>query len=197
MLEASAQYHASQEAREKDDIATEICRLRHLLELVNRIRFDISSKTPNILNEVTRNLTEVSRTRLERADKDNATVFLVKIPDISEIPKLKGHSLVKPLDPSNGLDASEEKLFENYIPEACTKALSRYSELVDQKARVIMDKLNGATDDARIKLKEWELPEKIEAIHSFNIKNLPENIKEELNKIEEAGGYDFLVQVIE
>ena len=39
------------------------------------------------------------------------------------------------------------------------KALSKYSDLVDSLARTQRDMLEGASDEARLKLREWELPE--------------------------------------
>ena len=39
------------------------------------------------------------------------------------------------------------------------KALSKYSDMVDSLARAQRDLLEGASDDARVKLREWELPE--------------------------------------
>ena len=47
-----------------------------------------------------------------------------------------------------------------HLPLTCSaKALSRYSDQVDSLIRAQMHKLNGASDDARIRLREWELPE--------------------------------------
>ena len=39
------------------------------------------------------------------------------------------------------------------------KALSKYSDMVDSLARTQRDLLEGASDEARVKLREWELPE--------------------------------------
>lgn len=42
------------------------------------------------------------------------------------------------------------------------RALSRYSDMVDSLARSQMELLEGASDDARTKLREWELPEALQ-----------------------------------
>ena len=42
------------------------------------------------------------------------------------------------------------------------KALSRYSDLVDSMARGQRELLDGASDEARIRLREWELPEALQ-----------------------------------
>lgn len=44
------------------------------------------------------------------------------------------------------------------------KALSKYSDMVDTLIRQQLHKLNGASDDARLRLREWELPEVGEAV---------------------------------
>ena len=43
------------------------------------------------------------------------------------------------------------------------KALSRYSELVDDLIRQKINKLEAAANDARIMLREWEFPELLDA----------------------------------
>lgn len=45
------------------------------------------------------------------------------------------------------------------------KALSKYTEMVDSLIRAQMDALEAASDDARIKLREWELPECLQVCH--------------------------------
>lgn len=42
------------------------------------------------------------------------------------------------------------------------RALSRYSDMVDSLARGQMELLEGASDEARTKLREWELPESLQ-----------------------------------
>ena len=39
------------------------------------------------------------------------------------------------------------------------KSLSKYSDMVDTLIRNQLHKLNGASDEARLRLREWELPE--------------------------------------
>ena len=46
------------------------------------------------------------------------------------------------------------------MPCLCSaKALSKYTEMVDSLIREQMDALAAASDEARLKLREWELPE--------------------------------------
>ena len=46
------------------------------------------------------------------------------------------------------------------------KASSCYSELVDDLIRQKINKFEGATNDGRMMLKEWELPELLDALDS-------------------------------
>ena len=46
------------------------------------------------------------------------------------------------------------------------KALSRYSELVDDLICQKINKLEAAANDARMMLREWELPELLDALDS-------------------------------
>ena len=75
------------------------------------------------------------------------------------------------------------------------KALSRYSELVDDLIRQEMGKLEGATDEARVKLKEWELPDLLDAIDSNQASALPEGLRRELEEVQRTGGVTYLKEV--
>lgn len=48
------------------------------------------------------------------------------------------------------------------------KALSRYSDMVDAMWRQQRELLDVASDDARLKLRQWELPEALQ-VHRWNI----------------------------
>ena len=42
------------------------------------------------------------------------------------------------------------------------KALSKYTEMVDQVIRQQKDKLEAASDEARLRLREWDMPEALQ-----------------------------------
>lgn len=46
------------------------------------------------------------------------------------------------------------------------KALSKYTEMVDNLIRQQKDKLEAASDEARLRLREWDMPEALQASHS-------------------------------
>lgn len=57
------------------------------------------------------------------------------------------------------LDASQEHIFREVIPDGSAKALSRYTDMVDALIREQNDRLAGASDDARLRLRERDLPD--------------------------------------
>ena len=42
------------------------------------------------------------------------------------------------------------------------KALSKYTEMVDNLIRQQKDKLEAASDEARLRLREWDMPEALQ-----------------------------------
>ena len=62
-------------------------------------------------------------------------------------------------DPPEELDAGKESLFREVIPDGSARALSRYTDSVDALIRAQNDALAGASDDARLRLREWDLPD--------------------------------------
>lgn len=61
--------------------------------------------------------------------------------------------------PPEDLDAATEALFREVIPDGSARALSRYTDSVDALIRGQNDALAGASDDARLRLREWDLPD--------------------------------------
>jgi programmed cell death 6-interacting protein len=97
---------------------------------------------------------------LRRAVRDNECVYMVRVPSPDAVPALAGAAVVKAVPPApDTLDASAETLFGTIVPESGFKALSKYTELVDALIREENDVLAAASDDARIALREMELPE--------------------------------------
>ncbi len=66
--------------------------------------------------------------------------------------------LCRPIPPTQ-LDASQEDIFREVIPDGSAKALSRYTDMVDALIREQNDRLAGASDDARLRLRERDLPD--------------------------------------
>ena len=54
----------------------------------------------------------------------------------------------------------------NTLCVCSAKALSKYTEMVDNLIRQQKDKLEAASDDARLRLREWDMPEALQASHT-------------------------------
>lgn len=64
--------------------------------------------------------------------------------------------------------------------------------MVDSLIREQMDALEAASDDARIKLREWELPECLQALDAGSAAALPDGLRGELERLEDHGGVRHL-----
>lgn len=67
---------------------------------------------------------------------------------------------------------------ECFVTLACSaKALSKYSEMVDSIIRQQKDRLEAASDEARAKLREWDMPDALHvrcaAFSTVNARRLP------------------------
>ena len=63
------------------------------------------------------------------------------------------------------------------------KALSRYSELVDDLIRQKINKLEAAANDARMMLREWELPELLNAWDSSQEATSSDDLQQKLRGV--------------
>lgn len=97
-----------------------------------------------------------------------------------------------PYDPPAPLSRPQEKLFAQLVPDSAARALSRYTDLVDGVIRDQVDRLATATDTARVKLKEWELPDSLEALGLPSRAMLPAAVANEVDAVEGAGGLGHL-----
>jgi programmed cell death 6-interacting protein len=132
--------------------------------------------------------------RLVIAEKENAMVYLQRVPLAAELPVVVPACLVKSL-PLTGLGSTptSEKMFKGVVPETTTRALSKYTEMLDSLIRKQTEALASASDDARIKLREWELPESLAALEPRgSVAALPDALRLDLEKVEESGGFPHL-----
>lgn len=95
---------------------------------------------------------------LGAAERDNECVYMMRVPAAESLPALAGALLVKPAPMAPVLDAGKEKLLRSIVPDDSAKALSKYSEMVDELIRNEAASLTSASDAARIRLRELELP---------------------------------------
>ena len=67
------------------------------------------------------------------------------------------------------------------------KALSRYSKLVDDLIRQKINKLEVVANDARMMLREWELPELLDALDSSQEATSSDELQQKLRGVQQTG----------
>ncbi|XP_022733925.1 vacuolar-sorting protein BRO1 [Durio zibethinus] len=182
---AEACYRYCLELHEKEEIAEEIARLRSAVNALAEVKKSSKGAAAQLLDAI--NKLEVNLNRnLERAVKENDRVYLMRVPSPSSLPSLPAFSMVKSLQMNEVLDASKEKMFATLVPDSSAKALSRYTEMVDDVIRTQAEKLQQGSELTRVRLKEMDLPDSILALEgNFN---LPEDLKNEVEKVQASGG---------
>ncbi|XP_008776264.2 vacuolar-sorting protein BRO1-like [Phoenix dactylifera] len=182
---AEACFRYSLELHDKEEIAEEIARLKIGLGTLTDAKKSAKGVAQPLLDAVSRLESNVNR-NLERAMKENDRVYLMRVPAASSLSALPGASLVKPMPLGEVLDASKERLFPGLVPDISTKALSRYTEMVDDIIRTQAEKLQQGSEMTRVKLKEMDLPDSILALEgNFS---LPVDLKEDIEAVQISGG---------
>ncbi|CAL0300324.1 unnamed protein product [Lupinus luteus] len=185
LFHAEACYRYGLELHEKEEIAEEIARLRIAINVLNEAKKNSKGAPAQILDAISKLEANINR-NLERAVKENDRVYLMRIPSLSSLPPLPAFSMVKPMVMNEVLDASKEKMFASLVPDSSTKALSRYTEMVDEVIRTQAEKLQQASELTRVRLKEMGLPDSILALEgNFS---LPTNLKEDVEAVQISGG---------
>ncbi|XP_010918463.1 vacuolar-sorting protein BRO1 [Elaeis guineensis] len=182
---AEACYRYSLELHEKEEIAEEIARLKIGLGALTDAKKSAKGVAQPLMDAVSRLESNMNR-NLERATKENDRVYLMRVPAAGSLSALPGASLVKPTPMGEVLDGSKERLFSGLVPDSSTKALSKYTEMVDDIIRTQAEKLQQGSEIARVKLKEMDLPDSILALEgNFS---LPMDLKEDIEAVQISGG---------
>ncbi|XP_043701088.1 vacuolar-sorting protein BRO1-like isoform X2 [Telopea speciosissima] len=182
---AEACYRYGLELHEKEEIAEEIARLRSGITALVDAKKSTKGVAAQLIDAVNRLEANINR-NLERALKENDRVYLMRVPGANTLPPLPAASLVKSTPMTDILDASKEKLFASLIPDSSAKALSRYTEMLDDIIRMQAEKLQQGSEIARVRLKEMDLPDSILALEG-NI-TLPMDLKEDVEAVQISGG---------
>ena len=169
-------------------------RLESALKLA---RVPTAPKPPKLVVEAAEKILKNSiKVELGKAVRDNECVYMAKVPSYEALERLHddanekvtnplhskfGAKMVKPtssadievfLDPSNKDDVSS--LFARIVPEDCASSASLYADKVDRLVREQLEQLAFASDEARVALREMELPE------TYNALNRPIQLSEKL-----------------
>ncbi|XP_021727113.1 vacuolar-sorting protein BRO1-like [Chenopodium quinoa] len=182
---AEACYRYSLELHEKEEIAEEIARLKSGISALSDVKRSTKGAPAQLLDAVSKLEASLNR-NLERAMKENDRVYLQRVPQASSLAPLPAFSLVKAMPLDEIVDASKEKMFLSLVPDSSTKALSKYTEMVDDVIRTQAEKLQQGSELARVRLKEMDLPESLLALEG-NV-SLPENLREDVEAVQISGG---------
>ncbi|KAM7274420.1 hypothetical protein ACFE04_016286 [Oxalis oulophora] len=183
---AEACHRCSLELHEKEEIGEEIARLRSGITALADVKRLGLRGAPNQIYDAINKLEVVLNRNLEIAVKENDSVYLERVPNIANLVPLPAFSLVKPMPMNDVLDASKEKLFATVVPDNSTKALSRYTEMVDSIIRTQAEKLQQGSELARVRLKDMDLPDSIFSLEGSL--TLPESLKEDVEAVQISGG---------
>ncbi|XP_027096841.1 vacuolar-sorting protein BRO1 isoform X1 [Coffea arabica] len=183
---AEACYRYSLELHEKEEIAEEIARLKSGVAALTEAKKSCPRGAAQQLLDAMTKLESTLNRNLERAVKENERVYLMRVPTASSLPPLPAFSLVKPMPMNEVLDASKEKMFVRLVPDSSAKSLSRYTEMVDDIIRMQAEKLQQASELARVRLKEMDLPDSILALEGNS--TLSTDLKEDVEAVQVCGG---------
>jgi programmed cell death 6-interacting protein len=84
------------------------------------------------------------------------------------------------------LDASKEKMFIGLVPDSSAKALSRYTEMLDDIIRTQAEKLQQESEVAKARLKEMDLPDMLYALDGTAI--IPDHLRDDIEAVQLDGG---------
>ncbi|EOA36804.1 hypothetical protein CARUB_v10008299mg [Capsella rubella] len=182
---SEACFRYGKELHEKEEIAEEIARLRSGASRLAEAKKS-SRGAPAQLIEAMNTLESSINVNLDRAVKENDRVYLMRVPSPSSLSPLPSFSMVKPMNMTEILDASKEKMFAILVPDSSAKALSRYTEMVDDVIRTQAERLQQASELTRVRLKEMDLPDSILALDGNSA--LPVDLKEDVEAVQISGG---------
>ena len=173
---------------DETDVGTAIARLtqaRDLIQLaIREVRIVASDPT---LERVKKFLDEKILRALRTAERDNECVYMCRVPKAEDLPALTGANMVKPTELAPELlSPTKETLFKSIVPDSGTKALSRYTEMVDELIRNETDTLAMASDEARLALREMEFPETLIALSTAV--PLSTDLAEQVTAFRSSGG---------
>ncbi|XP_030514893.1 vacuolar-sorting protein BRO1 [Rhodamnia argentea] len=182
---AEACYRYGLELHEKEEVAEEIARLRSGVSTLTEAKKSTKGAPAQLLDAMNKLEANINR-NLDRAVKENDRVYLMRVPSPSSLPPLPSFPMVKPMPMNEVLDASKEKMFASLVPDSSAKALSRYTEMVDDIIRTQAEKLQQGSELTRVRLKDMDLPDSILALEGHF--TLPADLKDDVEAVQISGG---------
>jgi programmed cell death 6-interacting protein len=102
--------------------------------------------------------------------------------------------MVKVLYVSDDLKAEDEtSLFKSIVPDSSAKSMSKYTDMRDAKTRKLFDDVVQLSDEARLRLAEWDLPDLLQNADSADSRvGLPHALQEEVDEVQRKNGMQGL-----
>jgi len=200
---ARALYHSSVADRAEEEanvngfgekIAEEIAKLQAAMKAIDQVKDKCKSASSDIVAQL-RTLEETVARALDKAKRENDQVYMLRIPSSASVSKIAGACLVKGI-PMEGLesDLQAASLFAAIVPDSRTKDLSKYTEMVDELTREQASSMEQASEQIRLKLAEYDLPEILRAVSQPA--QVPEELKDELEMLQSRGGVAVLTDLM-
>lgn len=183
----------------RDAIKSQIGYVQEAKEVIQEAQRLCSNIKYNVMlkEEVDRLANEIASTLAEH-QKENMSTYLLRVPPISELEQiepLNAEALPKCIVPEYLVEPIATIRFSGIVPEQVTRDWSRYTDALDRMLREQTARIDMASDDARMRLREMELPERLHAMQKGNVENVPESIKVDLESIQDGGGLSSLVDL--
>eukprot|EP00873_Tetraselmis_striata_P008261 jgi/Tetstr1/428525/TSEL_001855.t1 len=186
---------------EKAEIGPAIVYMRKALLIIE----DAKKHSRMVHQDMADNLKLLERecmSSLAKYDKENNTVYLERLPAADALPAIVGAQLVRASVPAFLTDKAPSEVFTSVVPDTSAKVLSRYTDMVDSTCRELLDRLDGSSDDARVRLRQWELPDLLVALDTGSAAGLPDALRSDLEELGRHNGSlghlrDISVQISE
>eukprot|EP00891_Asterochloris_glomerata_P000589 jgi/Astpho2/589/e_gw1.00013.8.1_t len=178
LYEVESQLQMGVQLHKDDEIGQEIARLKEAHRMLLIVKKE-AKMCGHELQESMRFTEETLSSNLNRAERENATVYLMRIPNVVDLPAIQPYVLVKSL-PLTDLDGSTEGMFQQVIPDSSAKALSKYSEMALESGSA-----SSLPDALRAELESLEDHGGVRHLHDLagQIKDLRRVAAEDLQKV--------------
>mmetsp|Transcript_26634 Transcript_26634/g.32339 ORF Transcript_26634/g.32339 Transcript_26634/m.32339 type:complete len:930 (-) Transcript_26634:134-2923(-) len=183
LFNADCNFRSAQTFDPTENIAARIARLRQATQQLADAK--AKAKGLTVFENVAK-LEAIVSVELDLAEKDNKCVYMEKVPSADTLPPITGHALVKPLPAADTL-SSDDKLFSAIVPDSSTKAMSKYSEMVDSLMREQLALLEDTSETSQLCLLNWDIDSLLESLNGSGYNALPDTFKKQLQDVSVQG----------
>jgi len=192
---ADAFFRSALAYKAEQKIGCEIARLKQAMARI--LEAKRVCRTPCAATEGLHALEALVLVEQSVADKENQCVYMEQVPAPETLPAITPHSLVKPLAPTDILEPHGEALFAKIVPDSSTKALSKYTELVDNIIREQAAALARSHEDAAGRLAQLHMPDLLKAAEGqAGALAVPSGLRTFLEELSERGGAETILEAM-